>query len=99
MLRFFALLLSFLFLLTSGGYKRKKESDFQKNFNIAKQHLSKREISEALPYLLYLNKTYPENANLKYLIGLCYAELEIVNPKTLELLTEASNKASLECRR
>lgn len=96
MLRFFALLLSFLFLLTSGGYKRKKESDFQKNFNIAKQHLSKREISEALPYLLYLNKTYPENANLKYLIGLCYAELEIVNPKTLELLTEASNKASLE---
>ena len=80
----------------ASGLEKKMESDFQKNFNIAKQHLSKRKINDALPYLLYLNGKYPNNANLKYLIGLCYAELEIVNPRTLELLTEASNKASLE---
>jgi len=80
----------------AGGLEKKKETDFQKNFNIAKQYLSKREISDALPYLLYLNTKNPKNANLKYLIGLCYAELEIINPKTLELLTEASSKASLE---
>lgn len=95
------LLLLFLFIgsfvfSNAISLEKRKESDFQKNFNIAKQHLSKRDISEALPYLLYLNKEYPKNANLKYLIGLCYAELEIVNPKILELLTEASNKASLE---
>ena len=75
---------------------KKQESDFQKNFNIAKQHLSQREISKALPYLQYLLKNYPTNDNLKYLIGVCYAELGIVNPKTIDLLLEASSKASLE---
>ena len=79
----------------AGGLEKKQESDFQKNFNIAKRHLSNREISDALPYLLYLNQKNPKNANLKYLIGLCYVELEIINPKTIELLTEASNKMSL----
>jgi tetratricopeptide (TPR) repeat protein len=93
---FLSVLIGSILLLSAGGLKKKKESDFQKNFNIAKQHLSKREINEALPYLLYLNKKQPENSNLKYLIGLCYAELEIVNPRTLQLLTESSNKASLE---
>jgi hypothetical protein len=73
-----------------------KISDFQKNFNIAKQHLSKREILKALPYLNYLIKQKPNNANLKYLVGVCYAEEEIINPKTIELLNEASSKASLE---
>ena len=80
----------------AGGLEKKQEADFQKNFNIAKRHLSNREISDALPYLLYLNQKNPKNANLKYLIGLCYVELEIINPKTIELLTEASNKMSLE---
>lgn len=84
------------FLSKAEGLAKNNVSDFQKNFNIAKQHLSKRKISDALPYLLYLNDKHENNANLKYLIGLCYAELEIVNPRTLELLTEASNKASLE---
>lgn len=84
------------FLLSHAGGLEKKESDFQKNFNIAKRYLSNREISNALPYLLYLHEKNSKNSNLKYLIGLCYAELEIVNPKTIELLTEASNKASLE---
>jgi len=80
----------------AGGLEKKQEADFQKNFNIAKRHLSNREISDALPYLLYLNQKNPKNANLKYLIGLCYVELEIINPKTIELITEASNKMSLE---
>ena len=80
----------------AGGLEKKQESDFQKNFNIAKRHLSNREISDALPYLLYLNQKNPKNANLKYLIGFCYVELEIINPKTIELITEASNKMSLE---
>jgi cell division protein FtsN len=83
-------------LAKADGLDKRDESDFQKNFNIAKQYLSRREISNALPYLLYLKEKKPENANLKYLIGLCYAELEIVNPKTLELLSEASSMASLE---
>lgn len=98
MLRLFILLVTIGSVLPmyAGGLEKKQESDFQKNFNIAKRHLSNREISDALPYLLYLNQKNPKNANLKYLIGLCYVELEIINPKTIELLTEASNKMSLE---
>ena len=95
-LLFIYVFISSSLLSQAGGLEKKKESDFQKNFNIAKQYLSKRKINDALPYLLYLNEKSHSNANLKYLIGLCYAELEVVNPKTLELLTEASNKASLE---
>ena len=88
--------MGFVLPIYVGGLEKKKESDFQKNFNIAKGHLSNREISNALPYLLYLNENNPKNANLKYLIGLCYAELEIVNPRTIELLTEASSKMLLK---
>lgn len=72
------------------------DSDFQKNFNIAKQHLSRREILSAIPYLEYLRKQYPQNANLMYLIGLCYVEEEIVNPESIRLLENSSYKASLE---
>jgi cell division protein FtsN len=98
MLRLFILLVTIGSVLPmyAGGLEKKQESDFQKSFNMAKRHLSNREISDALPYLLYLNQKNPKNANLKYLIGLCYVDLEIINPKTIELLTEASNKMSLE---
>lgn len=73
-----------------------KEDDFQRNFNIAKQHLSMRKILKAIPYLEYLQKQYPDNANLNYLIGVCYAEEEIVNPKSIELLNSATPYSSLE---
>lgn len=76
--------------------EKKNESDFQKNFSIAKQHLSQREIMKALPYLLYLEKQYPANLNIKYLIGVCYAEESIVNPTTLELLKSASTHIALD---
>lgn len=95
----FLILTTFVLLCgaTLGSSKlRKTESDFQKNFNIAKQHLSKREVDKAIPYLQYLLKKHPANANLKYLIGVCYAELEIVNPVTIQLLKEATSKASSE---
>lgn len=73
-----------------------KEDDFQKNFMIAKRHLSMRKILKAIPYLEYLQKQYPKNANLNYLIGVCYAEEEIVNPKSIELLNSATAYSSLE---
>mgnify|MGYP005841396539 CR=1 FL=1 len=88
----------FTFLLCCSVYAvepLEKESDFSKNFLVAKQYLSHGKIQKALPYLLYLQKQQPKNDNLKYLIGLCYAEAEIVNPKTIELLKEASAKTSL----
>lgn len=90
---FFTLLFAVSFGLLA---EDQKEADYLVNFNLAKQHLSQRRIKEALPYLLYLEKRYPENANLKYLIGVCYTEEEIIHPKTIQLLSEATAKASLE---
>ena len=89
------LVLLFVFLLCRVSYST-EDNDFQKNFNIAKQHLSQRRILKALPYLQYLNQRFPKNANLKYLIGVCYAEEEIVNPLTIKLLEDASEKSSLD---
>jgi len=86
----------FLLLFASSLELVAKQSDFQHNFNIAKQHLSQRRILKAIPYLHYLQEKYPDNSNLKYLIGLCYVEEEIVNPKSVQLLTEASQKMSFE---
>lgn len=72
------------------------ESDFQKNFNIAKQHLSHKRILQALPYLEYLKESHNSNSNLDYLIGVCYVEAQIVNPLATDLLLSASEKVSLE---
>jgi hypothetical protein len=83
------------FFLVLPIYAALDSDDFQQNFYIAKQHLSQRRIKKALPYLLYLHEHYPENDNLKYLIGVCYAEEKIVHPKTIELLKTAAKKASL----
>ena len=90
-----ALLLTTQLIIIQSFCQEKNTNDFQENFNIAKQHLSYKRINKALPYLLYLNNEYPNNANLKYLVGLCYAELEIVNPRSIELLEEAKNKISI----
>lgn len=96
MLKFaFGILLLTLSFSFSFASKKEKENDFEKNFTIAKQYLSQRKISKALPYLLFLQDKYQNNSNLKYLVGLCYAENEIVNPTTISLLTEASEKVSL----
>lgn len=92
--RLVIIILLFPLFLFAG--KKVVESDFQKNFNIAKHHLSQRKIKEALPYLMYLNEKFPQNQNLKYLIGVCYAEMEIVNSKTLELLSTATAQVSLD---
>lgn len=76
--------------------KKGEENQFQINFNIAKQHLSQRNILKALPYLNYLQAEYPNNENLNYLIGVCYAEENIVNPISIKYLESATSMASLD---
>lgn len=88
-------------LISEASYASLQEAtstkdDFQTNFNIAKHHLSQRRIKKAVPYLRYLHENFPEHANLKYLLGLCYAELEIVNPITIQYLETAALKSSLD---
>jgi tetratricopeptide (TPR) repeat protein len=79
-----------------GVIAQEQSRDFQQNFNIAKQHLSQRRVMEAAPYLDYLLKSKPGHANLKYLLGVCYTEAEIIHPYTIQLLEEATQRVSLE---
>ena len=96
----FTLLIILIFLwevsFGEGNEKKNSKEAFQTNFNIAKQHLSQRRIKKAIPYLRYLHDNFPDNSNLKYLLGLCYAELEIVNPITIEYLEAAALKSSMD---
>jgi hypothetical protein len=84
----------FSFSFLSNG--QELEEDYKVNFIISKQHLVKRELLKALPYLHYLHQVYPDNHNIGYLIGLCYVELEIINKKSIELLSSATAMASLD---
>jgi len=95
-LRRFLLILIIFLACYEGLSSNPLESDFQINFNIAKRHLSQKEVLKALPYLQYLLENNPNNSNLKYLIGLCYVEAEITNPEALALLEEVSSNPVID---
>ena len=44
------------------------------NFNQAKLHLANHKLNQAIPILENLWKSDPNNANLNYLLGLCYVK-------------------------
>lgn len=60
------------------------------NFNQAKLHLANHKLNQAIPILEKLWRDDPENANLNYLLGLCYVKEDQQIPKAVELLETAS---------
>ena len=61
------------------------------NFNEAKLHLANHKLSQAIPILERLWAKDPANANLNYLLGLCYVKEDLQIPKSVELLETASS--------
>ncbi len=61
------------------------------NFNKAKLHLANHKLSQAIPILERLWAKDPANANLNYLLGLCYVKEDLQIPKSVELLETASS--------
>lgn len=61
------------------------------NFNQAKLHLANHKLSQAIPILEKLWKEDPNNANLNYLLGLCYVKEDVQISKAVELLEAASS--------
>ncbi len=49
-------------------------TEFNQQFNLAIKDITMGRVVDALPRLLKLSKEDPDNANLHYLIGLCYTE-------------------------
>jgi len=60
------------------------------NFNQAKLHLANHKLDRAIPILERLWAKDPQNANLNYLLGLCYVKEDIQIRKSVELLETAS---------
>lgn len=72
------------------------DDQLKKVFPIAEQHLSNGKIDLALKNFLELEKLYPENAHIKYKIGLCYLATASRKSLSIPYLKAASKNISKE---
>ena len=79
--------LTLLSLIGFAGFSQEKPNN---NFNQAKLHLANHKLNQAIPILQTLWKNDPGNANLNYLLGLCYVKEDVSIPESVELLETAS---------
>lgn len=79
------LLLQFCIVLKG----QSKEKMFQFKFNLAKHELSQRRMIKALPTLLELHEMDSTNANINYLIGVCFVEGNIITEKSIQFLLKS----------
>ena len=66
------------------------DKKFAEGFNTAKLHLANHKIESALPVLEELWEYDKTNANIGYLLGLCYVKTETNIPKAIEILEFSS---------
>ncbi len=81
------LALSLVLLIGSSAIAQDQDN----NFNKAKLHLANHKLNQAIPILEKLWAKDPANANLNYLLGLCYVKEYMQIPKSVELLETASS--------
>lgn len=79
--------LSFLIIIGLSSVAQEDDN----NFNKAKLHLANHKLNQAIPILEKLWAKDPANANLNYLLGLCYVKEDMQIPKSVELLETASS--------
>lgn len=79
--------LSFLMIIGLSSVAQEDDN----NFNKAKLHLANHKLNQAIPILEKLWAKDPANANLNYLLGLCYVKEDMQIPKSVELLETASS--------
>lgn len=72
-----------MFVIAQGGQGE--------NFNQAKLHLANHKLNQAIPILEKLWSNDPGNANLNYLLGLCYVKEDQKIKESVELLETASS--------
>lgn len=75
----------FCFQAYFGGAQEKE------NFNQAKLHLANHKLNQAIPILERLWASDKNNANLNYLLGLCYVKEDVNISESVELLETASS--------
>lgn len=86
------LLLTIFLIPTSLAFAQTKE--FLEDFTKAKELLYNFKPDEALPILLKLEKSDPDNGNLLYLIGACYTDYSPETPQSIKYLERAKPSIS-----
>lgn len=76
-----------IFFLAFVGHTAFAQDD---TFNEAKIHLANHKLNKSIPILEKLWASDPKNANLNYLLGLCYVKEDANIEKSVELLETAS---------
>lgn len=90
--------LTTILLLTFSAslYGQSSEKEFLFKFNLAKHELSHRKMKKALPTLLELYEMDSTNANINYLIGVCFVEGNIVSEQSIFHLLNAKNDIEVD---
>ena len=65
-------------------------------FNTAKTHLHQGEIKQALPIFQELYDIDSNNANINYLLGVCYTEEPMISEKSINYLERATNSVIMK---
>ncbi|MBL4818016.1 MAG: SPOR domain-containing protein, partial [Deltaproteobacteria bacterium] len=68
-----------------------EDEEFRVKFNMAKNHLHHGKIERALPIFQELSNLDSTNANINYLLGVCYTEDPIISYKSIYYLEKAVN--------
>lgn len=84
------LLVAFIFIIFDCISQQVSKESEKKKFKDAKRFVMYAKYSAALPILLYLQHTDTANANLNYLVGLCYLNSESEKEKAIPFLKDAS---------
>lgn len=91
---FLFILIHHLFIIPFS--RAQSDEQLKKIFPVADQHLANGKIELALKNFLELEKAYPDNANIKYKIGLCYLATATQKAKAIPYLKAASKNISKE---
>jgi len=67
------------------------DETFRVKFNMAKSHLHQGDIKRALPIFQELCDIDSNNANINYLLGVCYTEEPVISSKSIYYLERAIN--------
>ena len=82
-------------VLAQEGYSQDDEN-FRVKFNMAKNHLHQGRIEQALPIFQELRNIDSNNANINYLLGVCYTEEPVISEKSIYYLERSITNIIME---
>ncbi|MCI5058948.1 MAG: SPOR domain-containing protein [Flavobacteriales bacterium] len=79
-----------------GLNSKAQDSDYQISFEQARNYLLEGHTDKALPILKGIADKFPSNANVNYLLGVCYTEEDIITKQSIYHLEKAAQNVSLD---